>query len=190
MIGFYMFKRIIKFLVITLFCSITLNSCSENKIKEEQIILECKGKRTYKGNSSNWVREKISSYDVSEVYEFNNFFSTNKKEEWSFSDTKRVFTNSDGKNNIGSKKYENFTNISVGDREIFVTISGGSDFDTDEKIKLSDNQRNQYSREIIINRISGVWEEKDINKTFWKDGSTLTMNYFTTGKCEKGTKKF
>lgn len=185
-----MVNRIINFSFISFFCFLTLNSCSENKIKEEQLILECKGKRTYKGNSSNWKSQQISNYDVSKVYEFKNFFSTNKKIEWSFNDTKHIYTNSNGKNNIGSKKYEDYTNITVDDKEIYVTISGSSDFDTDEKIKLRDNQRNEYSREIIINRISGVWEEKDINKTLWKDGSTLNMNYFTTGKCEKGTKKF
>jgi hypothetical protein len=179
-----------KLLVSVFFTFSLLVSCSENKINKEELILECKGKRTYRGSSSNWSNEKISTYEISEVYEFSKFIGIKNNYEWSFSDTKRVHLNSDGKNVIDSKKFENYTNIVVGEKEIFVTISGSSDFDPDEKIKPSNNQKNQYSREIIINRISGIWDEKDINKTIWKDGSTLNMNYFTTGKCEKGTKKF
>ena len=168
----------------------TLISCSKMEEKNVEIVLECRGKTMYSQNSSKWNREKISSYETVEVYEIKNDIENKNGKKWSFKKGNNRYFDEVGESSTQPGNPNWYRNLSVSDTEILLTKSGGNGFDEKKKDNDGMNQKKEYRDENKINRVSGDWVENNTTRTEWKDGSWLTISWYTTGKCEKGIKKF
>ena len=174
-----------------IFCLLTtLISCSKIEEKDVEIVLECRGKTQYSQNSSQWNREKISTYETVEVYEIKKDIETKNGKKWSFKNGNHRYFDDIGDSTTQPGNPNWYRSVSVTDSEIILIKRGGNGFDEKKKDNNRMNQKMEYRDENKINRISGEWIENNITKTEWKDGSWFTNSWYTTGKCEKGIKKF
>jgi hypothetical protein len=157
---------------------------------DKNIKIECSGKNYLKENSKNWGREENSVTNIVSVYGLSNMSQSKNKSDWWFDSGNSIYTNKkDNDPNQPGNPYW-YRDINVSHDYIFIVISGGKDFDKNKKNEDGMNQKNEYRREIRINRITGEWIEKSIDKTFWKDGGWLTMENNIFGKCQKGVQRF
>ena len=157
---------------------------------DKNIKIECSGKNYRNENSKNWSREENSVTNIVSVYGLSNMSQSKDKSDWWFDSGHSIYTKdkNNDPNQPGNPYW--YRDINVSHDYIFIVISGGKDFDKNKKNEVSMNQKNEYRREIRINRITGEWIEKSSDKTFWKDGDWLTMENNIFGKCQKGVQRF
>jgi len=173
-----------------LILNFVLVSCSKFEDKDVEITLDCRGKTFFTQGSSSWSKERVSSYDSVEVFEINNKFKTQDGRKWSFKKGNFTYMNEvgDGPNQPGHPNW--YRNVSVSDTEITLSKSGTTGFDEKKTDNDRMNQRDEYRDELKINRISGEYTDDNSSKTTWKDGSWVSLRWFTKGSCTKGEKKF